>query len=195
MIIFGTRLYGKVDEVPGLFHVSTQFFHIDFLPLIPTGSYAVFSEEGSGWRGANIGLSGKSVLVAWVRAACVIAVIAGVVFGIMAMGDRGGPAAGIMIALVLGGGGIAGFVATKKIPQLTHASYERALEIAAKAGINEEGMLLIDIAYEKISPAELEQEIAKIKKRNEKPAKTDTKKRLKKEPEPSDLDEVEPIEE
>jgi hypothetical protein len=38
IIVWGSRLYGKVDAVPGLFHVATRFGHIWYLPLIPMGS-------------------------------------------------------------------------------------------------------------------------------------------------------------
>jgi hypothetical protein len=33
---FGQRNFGKVDCVAGVFYVVTQFFHINFLPLIPS---------------------------------------------------------------------------------------------------------------------------------------------------------------
>jgi hypothetical protein len=66
IVIFGTQRYGKVDQVPGLFHVVTDFFHIDFLPLVPTASYLIL--DGTD-RGARIGLSGKSILFTWLRLA------------------------------------------------------------------------------------------------------------------------------
>src|SRR6266446_1051355 len=66
IVFFGTRQYGKVDHVPGLFYVATSFFYVQFVPLIPTGSHLMF--DGTE-RGVNIGLSGKSVLCAWARTA------------------------------------------------------------------------------------------------------------------------------
>src|SRR5262245_57714915 len=73
MIIVGTRTFGKVDQVPGLFYVATRFGHFDFLPFIPMGSY-VFLDDGS-QRGVPIGTSGKSVLVAWLRAILLLSAV------------------------------------------------------------------------------------------------------------------------
>jgi hypothetical protein len=77
MIVWGTGLYGKVDRVPGLFHVATKFFHIWYVPLIPTQSWIVIAgtEKGNRWRGVELGLSGKSVLAAYFRLALVITVL------------------------------------------------------------------------------------------------------------------------
>ena len=38
IIVWGTKLYGKVDEVPGMFHVATRFFHLWYIPLVPLSS-------------------------------------------------------------------------------------------------------------------------------------------------------------
>ena len=62
MLIFGTHRFGWVDHIEGLGTVSTRFFHIMYVPLIPLGSALV---EGD--RGVRIGLSIESVLVAWLR--------------------------------------------------------------------------------------------------------------------------------
>jgi hypothetical protein len=73
-IRFGTSLYGKVDVVPGLGFVSTKFFHVMLLPIVPLGCW--FVEEGSegkdehgnyGWRGVNLPFNVKSVLFAYGR--------------------------------------------------------------------------------------------------------------------------------
>lgn len=72
IVIYGTRLYGKVDHVPGLFYVATTFGHIDFLPLVPTGSYLIL-DDGTGEKGVKIGLHLKSVLTGWLRAGCFVA--------------------------------------------------------------------------------------------------------------------------
>src|SRR5438067_10436975 len=66
-IVWGSKLMGKVDVVPGLFHVATKFGHIYYIPLIPTASFVVMSQDGTGFRGVPIGLSFKSIMVAWLR--------------------------------------------------------------------------------------------------------------------------------
>ncbi|HEY5944896.1 MAG TPA: hypothetical protein VIV40_05365 [Kofleriaceae bacterium] len=67
VIIYGVRPYGTV-EAHGGEHAQTQFFHIWFAPLIPTGSYWITGRDGStGQRGYSIGLHGKSVLAGYAR--------------------------------------------------------------------------------------------------------------------------------
>src|SRR5215207_6184396 len=106
MIIFGTRLYGKVDHVPGLFYVATKFFHVQFVPLVPAGSFLII-DDGSE-RGVAIGVSGKSILVAWLRAALVVGGIVAVVLGVMALSEgRESDKVSAMFALA----GAAGLVA------------------------------------------------------------------------------------
>src|SRR5947209_14981781 len=68
IFIFGHRLFGKVDEVPGLGYVATKYFHVDFLPLIPTQGWFVIAQNGNQWRGVPIPLSAKSVFMGWARA-------------------------------------------------------------------------------------------------------------------------------
>jgi hypothetical protein len=63
MIVFGLRKFGWVDQVEGLGTVATTFFHIMFVPLIPTGSHLMVDDD----RGISVPLSMKSVLVAWFR--------------------------------------------------------------------------------------------------------------------------------
>lgn len=86
MIIFGRRLMGETDAVPGLFHVKTQFFHVDFIPLVPIKSYLVLTVAGEMDRAVEIPVSGKSVLAAWMRFLSVVALLLAVVFGFSALG-------------------------------------------------------------------------------------------------------------
>lgn len=64
MIIAGTRTMGKVDDVPGVGHVATQFFHVWFFPLVPLRSLVV--EDGAE-RAVSIPMSWKSVAVGYFR--------------------------------------------------------------------------------------------------------------------------------
>ena len=45
MIIYGTRLFGRCDEIEGVGHVATQFCHVYFCPLCPLGSFFVFNGD------------------------------------------------------------------------------------------------------------------------------------------------------
>src|SRR5262245_27485656 len=69
MMVFGVRQYGIVDNVPGLFYVATQFFHVNFIPLIPIKSHLIVagSEKGDDFSGTPISMSGASVAMAYFR--------------------------------------------------------------------------------------------------------------------------------
>jgi hypothetical protein len=70
-VAFGKRLFGKVDKVPGKYHVATLCWHFCYLPLIPLGSFLVLRESAKGLRnqfqGIRIPFSAKSLLIAWTR--------------------------------------------------------------------------------------------------------------------------------
>lgn len=150
MSVFGTRLYGKVDEVPGMGHVATVFFHINFVPLIPTKTWFVLDQTSEGWNGAPVSMSGKSILVAWMRTACVLSFLIGGFVAFIAYNDHRGdwstPAA-FAVA------GALGFFGLRTRPFM-RASYERALELAEPLGLTPTGKAMLDLAYEQISEAE-----------------------------------------
>ncbi len=78
VIYYGTKLFGKVDRVPGIGFVATRFFHVQGFPLFPLGSYAV--HDGSdGTPGAfleiPLGLRLKSVLAGYLRASFAMAAL------------------------------------------------------------------------------------------------------------------------
>jgi hypothetical protein len=77
--IHGQRLCGKVDRVPGLFYVSTKFFHVDYMPLFPVGSYLVIegTEQGEKFHGTKIKMRWKSVMAGLLRSWLAIFTISG----------------------------------------------------------------------------------------------------------------------
>ena len=75
MIIWGTRLYGKVDGIEGIGYVATKFAHIWYIPVIPLSSWLVLAEHGEGWRGIPIGFSLKSIFVTWLRVGAIVAML------------------------------------------------------------------------------------------------------------------------
>lgn len=150
----GNSLYGKIDQVPGLFHVATEFFHVNLVPLLPTGTFLVL--EGSGSAEPikyRIGFSFKSVLFAWLRlalllaaavsgsTACVVAFVTLADPGAQAQARGLGP-----VVPVLDWPDIIGAAATSagcwyllyKSYQVTRATPERAVELAPIAGISVE---------------------------------------------------------
>jgi hypothetical protein len=86
IVFFGTRLYGKVDQVPGLFHMAKEFFYIQFIPLFPSWrSYLVLQPHG---RAVQLSISGKSVLFTYFRMALCIGAAVGLTLGIIDYGEH-----------------------------------------------------------------------------------------------------------
>jgi hypothetical protein len=139
VIIFGQKLYGKVDHVPGLFYVSTRFFHLDYVPLIPLGSFIVMegTEQDGNFKGMPVPLSGKSIFFGWLRAALLIAAVVGVVLLILGAIELADPRrnqdwtkAGIGIGVSL-----AAVLLLWGSYRISRAGPMRALDLADKAGI------------------------------------------------------------
>ncbi len=165
VIIWGTTQAGKIDEVPGMFHVITQFGHLYYIPLIPTGSFVVLEQlPDGGFRGTSIGLSFKSWLVAWLRAGCVLAIIASIIAGIVVVAEakNQGVNWGWVGPVVIGISSITLLILTYKLKFFTHASYERAIQLAQKVGLTEMGMLMIEVAYGRLTPEQADNQLAQL---------------------------------
>jgi hypothetical protein len=165
VIIYGTRLMGKVDKVESLGHISTQFFHLYYLPLIPTGSYLVLSENGDDFRGISVPLSFKSILVAWLRAGTFLAFVVCTIIAIVSIGDRKNDVAagivfGSLAALALGT-----FVATYYLSWFTKASYDRAMQIANIVGLSDEARLMLEVSYGRKSAEQADWELQQIEQK------------------------------
>src|SRR5205809_786095 len=139
IIIWGQRLAGKVDRVPGLFYVTTQFFHLYYVPLIPLKTYVVIegTEEGDGFKGVGVPMSGKSVLIGWLRSALVLGIIASVIFAAIAafeFADKQNH--GAMETLLISLAQLAACVLLYWIAwNFSRASYQRAMDLGEKLGI------------------------------------------------------------
>lgn len=136
--IVGTRLYGKCDHVPRLFYVATTFAHVWFIPLIPISSY-LFLPNGKQKDGVAISIHLKSILLAWLRAACFIATpilwIAALCEGASHIAHMRPPASVALEAgLWLGGAGLLALAILSYFgPRISRA---RALRVAEKARID-----------------------------------------------------------
>jgi hypothetical protein len=83
IIIYGTRMYGRIDKFAGQC-IATRFFHLYYLPLIPLSSWLVLgSAEDGQERVIDIGLSGRSLGIAYLR---IYGVIAAAVAGALCFG-------------------------------------------------------------------------------------------------------------
>lgn len=160
IVVWGSKLYGKVDEIEGVGHVATKFGHLFWIPLIPMGSYFVTEEERHTFEGAPIGLNWKSVLVGYGRVFSVLFFLC----GLAAINTLYNPTevadpekmTTYYTMLVLGGLSIPLFVASYA-PALSTASYERATELANTVGLDERLCTYIEYCYDKISTEEAEQ--------------------------------------
>ena len=144
VIVWGSRLYGKVDVVPGLFHVATKFGHLWYIPLIPMGSCVVLSQDGSGWRGVPISLSLKSVLMAWARIGLFIMALIASMTVVMIAGDRRPQGLGGAIVFAVVMWTLFGLTWHKFI---TRASFNRATQLAQEIGITGQAMAAIQQIY------------------------------------------------
>lgn len=158
IIIWGSKMYGQTDEVPGLFHVATQFGHLYWVPLIPLGSYLVFPDSDNM---ASLPLSGKSVLLAWLRAGLMLVIIVLLFMTLGSLSDKG---AGLLDTLLCGlalCAAIGVFAASRMLPVVGRATLDRARELGAR-GLNEQGQVLLELHYGTISVEEADEELERL---------------------------------
>ena len=123
-------------------------------PIIPVGLVRRLQDfDDGGFDGAKIPFSFKSFLLAWFRAlsvvglfACGIAIFIAVDLGHSLFLEIGAMI-GIIVALVCS----YKFCGT--------ASYDRAQSLGKHLGLSEEGKMLIEVAYGRMDPAELEKRL------------------------------------
>jgi 5-bromo-4-chloroindolyl phosphate hydrolysis protein len=175
IFVWGTRLYGKVDEVPGMFHVATRFFHLWYIPLIPMGSTVVLAKSGKSWRGVTIGLSAKSMLLAWARAGLIVGTFFTGITGMVMLTDYRPHTAAAISLIVLAAAMLAGAVATWMMRGLARAKYERAVELAEKIGMKEEGLVMIELAFKRVSEADAKATLEQLRADAEQMAELGTK--------------------
>jgi hypothetical protein len=132
IVMFGTRLYGKVDHVPGLFYVASHFAYLNFVPLFPTASYLIFegSEGEQGFRGVPLKMNGKSVFFGYLRALALLGGVATIVLGGIAFAENDSTA-GIVLASI----GLVALLVFWVSYRLSRPSPHRALDLASRAGI------------------------------------------------------------
>lgn len=152
IIIWGSGLYGRTDEVPGLGYVATKFGHLWYIPLIPVGSHFVIEKSADGWRGAPIGLSGKSILLGWLRGGLIVGSIAAAIATFVAFTSPN--KAGAWNSAVILAAVVVALIMTKRMKLFTRASYERACALADEIGFGAEARVLIDLAYGVVSEDE-----------------------------------------
>lgn len=156
----GTLLYGKVDQVPGLLHVATQFLHVNFVPLWPMSSFVVIEgieRNEDDPPGVAIAMNYRSVFFAWLRTGMTVgggaAALSAMIEGFRCLTHRGdAPYAAAMA--------VASVVLFGLLPltyRLTRATPLRALALARKANIEPEIVAGYFVNYPTLpSPEELD---------------------------------------
>ena len=159
VIITGVRFAGKVDAVPRIGHVATRFFHIYYVPLIPLGTFLVTREGDTDFAGVPLPLNGKSILVGWLRTFGWLGLIGSPIVAGLGMAGSNFP------QTVTGGIGTAVFAALLWFLYcqrfITHASYERAADIARQMGLPPEQRLMLEVAYGRMTADQAERELAR----------------------------------
>ena len=159
-IVWGTRMMGKVDAVPGVGHVATKFFYLQYIPLIPVETYLVFREVGEEIHGVRIPFSPKSIVIAWLRAGCVVAALGMLIAGVLVLSERHQAEALMCLvgAVVL----VSAFIYSYYFGPICKASYNRAIELAQGASLGPEQLLALEIAYGRMNADQADYELARI---------------------------------
>jgi hypothetical protein len=150
IIYYGSSFFGKVDNVPGVFHVATKFGHIYYIPLVPSQSFLVLERTSSGIRGVPIPFSWKSMLAAWLRASFIVIAVISLVM-LFALGQGRATTSDYVTASVTLAGAVGLLVWSYFMLRVGRASYERAIELADYADFTEEGKIAIGEALGKLS--------------------------------------------
>jgi len=159
-IVWGTRMMGKVDAVPGVGHVATKFFYLQYVPLIPVETYLIYREVGEQIHGIRIPFSPKSIFVAWLRTGLVVAAIALLVTGFITISERHtteGVLCFVGVGLIA-----AAFIYSYYFGPICNAGYSRAMHLAQLANLGPEQFLALEIAYGRMNADQAEQELARI---------------------------------
>lgn len=154
ILIWGSNFYGKTDVVPGLFHVATRFGHLWYIPLIPMGSYLLIDED----RGVDIPLSGKSLLLTYVRAFALVLLVLASLSMFVGLTDQWLTTTEKITSVAYFIGAAAFMYFTTWHSLARKASYSRALELARALG--PEAEILVERYFEQISEKELNSRLA-----------------------------------
>lgn len=133
MIVFGKRNFGTTHEVPGVFHVKTNFFHINFFPLCPIASYIILDRAitGRGRLGVEIPLNEKSMRIAFGLGVSMVAILISIISLVVVSIDQDTNPTGILFSSLglVGSLPLALYLLFGK--NARYASYEDAIELCS----------------------------------------------------------------
>ena len=128
--VFGHRLFGKIDQVPGVLHVATKFYHVNYLPIYPIKSYIIREEDG---LGVPIPMNYRSMLMAFARMGLLAMAV------IFAVATLFAASQGSSHVFLFGGfclPAAAAWTLLSKHPTCCTATYDRASQWARLAGLS-----------------------------------------------------------
>jgi hypothetical protein len=127
-IVYGRRIYGRLQRIPDLLCVGTFFFHVYYMPLWP-----IFSVVAQGTpdeeHGVQIPIYWPSVLLAWFRT---WGILVALVLSATA------PLIGTTAACLSFGAMVFALVVAWVIPQFLKPSFPRACWLAKRLNINDD---------------------------------------------------------
>ncbi|GFH57101.1 hypothetical protein CTEN210_13577 [Chaetoceros tenuissimus] len=132
MIAFGKSNFGTTHEVPGVFYVTTSFFHINLVPLCPIASYIILDRaiSGRGNLGVEIPLNEESVRIAYALAVSWVAILISIVSLAVFSTNQVNPAGILLSSLgLLGSLSLVLFLHFSE--KVRYASYEDAIELCS----------------------------------------------------------------
>ena len=151
LIVWGERLYGAVDRVPGVLHVATSFGHAYYFPAVPGKTYIVVEPKENGEQRKYIPIerNAKSVMFAYLRALALVAgffltFLGGIRF-MMLYSAYGTSTNQLIGASLIPLAGLACLIGVLISIKMAIADKDRAIQLARQAGIP-----LMDI-YERYS--------------------------------------------
>ena len=164
VVVWGSRLYGRTDEIPGVGHVATRFGHFMFLPIFPMESFFVTEQKGHQFAGIPLKLSSKSVAVGYGFAYSILFFV----FGLSALNTVFNPTEAfdqeqipaLVTMMTLGMLSVPAFIATR-LQNVRFASYETARELAATVE-DPRVQVYVEHHFGKISDEEADQLIQKL---------------------------------
>ncbi len=106
------------------------------MPLIPTKSWVVTQKNGNGWRGFPIGLSAKSVFVAWARCALILGAVIGPILVIVGITERNSDMGTVVGGIALAVVSIGGMIGSYRLPGVGRASRNRVLSLGQQLGLS-----------------------------------------------------------
>jgi hypothetical protein len=90
-----------------------------------------------------------------------VAIIGSVIFTLFSLSAAKQNPSAFVLPLVIGLAAVTVLVLTYKLKFFTQASYERALQLAQHMGLNDMGLLMIEVTYGRMNAEQAQQELAR----------------------------------